>query len=519
MRLNRSLAWSLAVVLVWAVPTTQPADAAPPPGRWVTGGHDHENTRANPAERILSRSSVRRLGVRWTAPTGGDVSATPAVVGNAVYFPDWGGYFHKLNARTGAEIWSRSIADYTGIPGAFSRTSPSIAGDTVYIGTMQGGRVLAIDTATGNLRWSTQVDTHPVASLTQSPVVHDGVVYQGVSSQEEGAATDPNYPCCTFRGSLVAIRAATGRVLWKSYTIPDQGPGTDIFSGAAVWGGTPTVDAASGTVYVATGNNYEIPKAAQECQRAGGTPRECLPAWNSINSIIAFDLRTGRRKWATGQDRFDSWNASCLPGAPPNNCPPMTGPDWDFGDGVHLFTVRDACGRPRRAVGAGQKSGEFWMLDAATGQVLWSSAVGPGGAFGGFEWGTATDGKGIYFVETDSNGLPYRLPDGRTIAYSSYGALDPRTGRVLWQLPEPHGGTAMAAVSTANGVMYFGAMSGWMYAVDAATGALLWEFKGEGSSNAGPAIAGGTVFWGNGYARWSLGTPSRTFYAFGVPRS
>lgn len=510
-------AMTVATVAIFsATPAVAAATAGARTGRWVMGGADLDNTRSNPAEFRLRPENVGELRTRWTFRTAGDVSATPAVVDNAVYFPDWGGYFWKIDARNGKVIWSHRVADYVGIDGALSRTSPAVVGGTVYIGTQQGARLLAIDTATGNLRWATVADAHPHAVLTQSPVIHDGVLYQGVSSMEEGAAADPTYPCCTFRGSLLAIEAATGRVLWKSYTLPDQGSSADIFSGAPIWGGTPAVDPASGTVYVATGNNYEIPRSARDCQTAGGTPRECLPAWNRINSILAFDLHTGQLKWSTGQDRFDSWNVACLPGVPPNNCP-IPGPDWDFGDGVHLFTQRSPDGREYRSVGAGQKSGEYWMLDAATGQVRWSAVVGPGAAYGGIQWGTATDGKRIYFTSTNSDRRPHQLPDGRTITYSSFGALDPATGKVLWQVPEPHGDLAMGAVSTANGVVYAGSLSGRMYALDAATGRVLWEHLGQGSSNAGPAVVNGTVYWGNGYSRWGQGTPSTTFYAFSLP--
>jgi polyvinyl alcohol dehydrogenase (cytochrome) len=508
-----------AVALLLCTALAAPATAAESPQpkgdrpAWVMGGHDLANTRHNPFEHRITPANAASLGVRWSATTG-DVSATPAVFGGAVYAPDWSGTLWKLDARTGATIWSRQIADYVGIEGALSRTSPAVVGHTLYLGTQQGARLLAVDTETGELRWSSTLDEHPAASLTQSPVVHDGIVYEGVSSQEEGFATDPNYACCTFRGSLVATDAATGRQLWKTSTIDDQGAGSDIFSGAAVWGGTPAIDPASRTVYVTTGNNYEVPAEAAACQSAGGTPAECLPDWNRINSVVALDLRTGRIKWSTGQDRFDSWNVSCLPGLPPNNCPVVPGPDHDFADGAHLFVLHGAHG-PRPAVGAGQKSGEYRMLDARTGEVIWSAAVGPGGFVGGIQWGTASDGKRIYFTESDSEGSEYQLPDGRTITSSSFGALDIATGRILWQVAEPNGGQARSAVSTAGGVAYFGSMNGHMYALQGSNGKLLWDFAGEGSSNAGPAIVDGTVYWGNGYARLG-GQASTKFYAFSV---
>lgn len=508
----------LAVVsaLVWvatAVPAA-PVHAAPLNDQWSVGGYDYRNSRSNPREHILNPRTVDDLATKWLTTTHGDVSATPAVVNGAVYFPDWGGFFSKVDARTGRVIWSRQVAEYVGKTGVVSRSSPAVVGHTVYIGTQQDARLLAIDTGTGQLRWSTQLDTHPHAILTQSPMVFNGVVYQGVSSQEETAAIDPTYPCCTFRGSLAAVDAATGRIIWRSFTLPDQGGSADVFSGAAIWGGTPAIDPRSNTVYVTTGNNYTVPASVDECQNAGGTAEECLPPWNLIDSVLAFDLRTGALKWRTGQATFDAWTRACVPGRPPNNCPPNAGPDHDFGDGPHLLTIRDADGQPRKVVGAGQKSGVYWLLDAATGEVLWSAAAGPGSALGGIEWGTATDGGRIYFTETNWDRVPYQLPGGETINYSSFGALDATTGEILWQIPEPHQGIAMAAMSTANGVVFAGSLNGHMYALDAATGEVRWQIQGEGASNAGPAIVNGTVYWGNGYARNGFGAASTTFYAF-----
>jgi outer membrane protein assembly factor BamB len=155
------------------------------------------------------------------------------------------------------------------------------------------------------------------------------------------------------------------------------------------------------------------------------------------------------------------------------------------------------------------------MLDAATGQIIWSAAVGPGSTQGGIQWGTATDGRRIFFTESDADGVQYPLPNGQQITYSSYGALDVATGRVLWQVPEPHGGRSIGPVTYANGVVYAGAMNNWMYALDAGSGAELWQYQGAGSSNAGPAVVGGRLYWGNGYSRG--GTASTRFYAFALP--
>lgn len=508
---------ALVVTAVVAVGAVQGAPTAAQPGAdWPMGGHDHANTRWNPAERILTPATVPGMTTRWTAPTPGDVSATPAVVAGAVYFPDWGGGFSKVDAATGALIWQRSIPDYVGIAGAVSRSSPAVVGDTVYIGTQRGARLLAIDTATGDLRWSTTMDTHPSAILTQSPMVHDGVVYQGVSSDEEVAAIDPAYDCCTFRGSIAAVDAGTGDILWRTYTNPGTEPGSaGRYSGTAVWSGTPAIDQETGTLYITTGNNYTVPESVEQCQDNGGTPSECAPG-NHLNSIIALDAATGEIRWAAGEDAFDTWNGGCIIGPPPNNCPPIAGPDHDFADGAHLMTVTTPDGRERKLVGAGQKSGIYWMVDATTGEIVWSAAAGPGSVVGGIQWGTATDGERVYLVETNFGRLPHELPNGQVIDYSSIAALDAATGQVVWHVPEPHEGLAQGAVSVAGGVLYAGSLDGYMYAIDAASGQVLWETLGEGSSNAGPAVVNGTVYWGNGYERAGIGTPSRTFYAFGL---
>jgi len=114
---------------------------------------------------------------------------------------------------------------------------------------------MAVDRESGTLRWMTQVDPHPAAIITGSPVIFDGVVYIGVSSSEETLALDPTYPCCSFRGSLVALNEKTGAILWKTFDMPDNGGHVGGYSGGAIWQ-PPAIDAKRGTLFVGTGNNY-----------------------------------------------------------------------------------------------------------------------------------------------------------------------------------------------------------------------------------------------------------------------
>jgi polyvinyl alcohol dehydrogenase (cytochrome) len=487
-------------------------------GDWPMGGGNFQNTRSNPFETTISPDNVAKLAVKWTFTTHGDVSATAAVVNGAAYIPDWGGYFSKVDAASGALIWQKQISDYTGIAGDTARTSPSVSNGVVYIVDRVGAHLLAISAATGALVWSEQLDSHPAATGTGSPIVFNGVVYEGVSSGEEGLTLNPNYKCCTFRGSLTATDAATGKQLWKTYTIPDNGGTTGGYSGGSVWGGTPAIDPISGTVYVSTGMNYSVPQSVVDCENAGGTAAQCLDPNDHIDSIIAMDMHTGAIKWASGAGIFDTWTLACILGNAPNNCPQDPGKDYDFGDGPHLFFVPGANGIPREVVGGGSKSGTFWEFDAHTGQMLWNSSPGPGSAFGGIMWGSAVDFHSVYVAEANYFHQPITLPDGTTTTQATWSALDPATGKVKWETPDPSGGAAWSPLTEANGVLYASSTSGSYFAIKAATGQILWSFQGPYSVNNGPAVVDGTVYWGNGYSNLANGNKTTgTFYAFSVP--
>lgn len=515
----------LALGVAMPVGVVISAHADPP--AWPMGGQNYQNTRSNPNQVKVSTTNAGRLAAKWTATTHGDVSATPAVVGGSVYFPDWGGYITKLDTKTGKTIWSKKLSDYgyNSASDLVSRTSPAVVGNVLYIGDQGGassvspqpGRVLAIDTRSGNLLWSTVINPHPFSIITESPIVYNGTVYVGAASAEENnAAFIPGYVCCTFRGSFSALDAATGKVKWTTYMVPDNGGQPGGYSGAAVWGSTPTLNSASNTVYITTGNNYGVPQSVQDCQAAGGTPAQCLSPDDHVDSIMALNATTGLIKWATGVQGFDAWIVSCIPNIAPNPCPTATpGPDYDFGAGPNLFTIPNGSGGTRQMIGAGAKSGIYWALDATTGEIVWSTQVGPGSTLGGMEWGTATDGKRIYVAEANAGFQPY--DNSNLPPTGSWAALDPATGTILWQTADPSGSFDLGPVSTSNGVVYAGSMSGHMYALNGATGAVLKDITGQGSSNAGPAIGNdGTLYWGNGYAHFGFGTGSTTFYAFSI---
>jgi polyvinyl alcohol dehydrogenase (cytochrome) len=529
--------------------TTVGSDAGPQcggNGNWSTFGQNICNTRSVSASGNLNKQTVSKLGVKWTFKAAGDISATPAVLGNDVYVPDWGGMLTDINAQTGKAVWSVSIGALIGASdgGAgpndapapiVSRDTPLVMGNTLIFGVNRGAIigapaqlaiVAAVNRFTGALLWQTVVDGHPTAHITSSPVLNNGTIYVGVASDEEFFSALPviaqvPYPCCSFRGSVVALNASTGQVLWKTYTIEDSayfeadGKTLSGFAGAAVWS-APTIDVNRGSLYVTTGNNYSEP--------AGGG---ALPSGDHIESILSLDLGTGAIKWTQRMSEGDVWNLLTFL----VNGPASGGPDWDFGTSASLYQA-SINGVPQDVVGAGQKSGMYWALNPDTGSVRWTTTVGPGGHLGGIHWGTAADAKHIYVGVNDELGTPYTLGGtgsqaGQSVTVGSWAALDPSSGEIQWQVADPAMSVPLnktsvnGPVSAVNGVMFGGSMdsNGTMFAFDGDTGNVLWSFQSGATVYGGPAIAAGVVYWGNGYPnaqRLLFGTPGGTLYAFQV---
>ena len=513
------------------IAVSAPARADSDDAGWPSAGHDLSNTRFQNTEKSIGLGNVSGLTVKWTFTTHGDVSATPSVDGDNVYFPDWAGWLYAVNRKTGALVWQTRIDAATGVGNDLARATPAIAGNKLIVGTQGGpegggGLLLAFDKNTGALLWRTApLEQHFGAAITQSATVHGDTVFIGVSSLEESlAALVPNYPCCSFRGSMLAVNANTGAIIWKTYMIPNS-PG---YSGAAVWGSSPAVDTKRGQVYIATGNNYTVPPGVLACVAAAiaandpVAERACVPLDDHFDSVMALDLKTGAVRWATAALPYDAWTVSCFFGNPAN-CPSPAGPDYDFAQAPALFTVRPGGnGKPIELVGAGQKSGLYWALDPDTGAVVWKTAAGPGGITGGLQWGSAVDGARVYTANSNSLGVPWTLPNATTTQNGIWSALDAATGQVIWQITPPHGGVTSGPVTTANGVVFGCSLDpqGWMYAMNAATGQILWSFASGGSCLSGAAISRGTVYWGSGYSHFGPLFPwtgNNKVYAFGLP--
>jgi len=465
----------------------------------------------------ITPGTVGDLKPAWSTELKGGSRATVLSDGQALFIPNSNGYLYKIEPKTGAVIWEIVLPDRLGIQGSSASKGVALTDKAVIFGLHNTPVVVALDKDTGAVLWKVTVDDYKGAVITQTPTVADGRVYVGVSGLgEEVAATIPPYECCGFRGSMLALDAATGKVLWKHYTVPEH------FAGGSVWSSSPLLDARRHLLYITTGNAFRVPDAVQTCVEANkgntGKQRACYPQDVWYDSILALDPDTGAIKWGFRAEEADIFTGACLVMLG-GYC--GGGEDYDFGNGALEWHAGG-----HDFVGAGQKAGMFWALNPDTGKVVWKTKVGPGGPTGGIEYGSAADGTRVYVSEGNTKQVghdagTYTLPSGQTINYGSYAALDALTGKILWQVPDPAGAEGLdngkpctrdgprenctgafpkGAVNVANGVVYgcSTAPKGPLYAFDAATGKLLWRFDGGASCDTRATVIGDAVYWAAG---------------------
>lgn len=292
-------------------PTMRPA-----PVTWGYG-----NNRFTPAEVArLDLADASRLELAWAFefPAGIRARSQPSIAYGAVFVGSHDGHVYALDLHSGCARWifkagaevRTAVVPYeaTTEPGGVAPRPRVFFGDVV-------GRLYSVDAQTGQLAWSLKVDDHPNATLTGTGTLHDGVIYQPVSSLEVTSAADPTYECCRFRGSVVAVDAWSGEQRWKAYSIPEAprevgrtAAGTRILapSGAPIWN-SPTIDARRGVLYVGTGENYSS------------------PANETSDAVLAFRLADGKLLWSRQMVKGDAWNVACMMKDNPN-CPVENGP-------------------------------------------------------------------------------------------------------------------------------------------------------------------------------------------------
>ncbi|MBI4885752.1 MAG: PQQ-binding-like beta-propeller repeat protein [Acidobacteria bacterium] len=463
----------------------------------------------------MTAADVPRLRLKWAFgfPGASSAGTQPVVAGGRVYVATAEGELYVLDAKTGCVHWTLEVD--AAVRSAITLEERSGGALVAYFGD-QAASVYAVDTRTRKALWKVRVDDHPHAAITAAPQLHDGRLYVSVSSREESQVGDPRYPCCSFRGSVVALDAATGKRLWKTYTVSEtpvattqNSIGTQLYgpAGGAVWN-TPTIDTKRHVLYVGTGNNFAPP----------ATPLS--------DSLLALDLDTGRVRWSRQVTENDIWNGSCrAPNREAAVCPDKDAPDFDFTGSSLLVDV----GGGRQLIVVGNKSGVIVGFDPdASGRIVWERRVAQGGTSGGVFWGSATDGANIYAANAD---FVAENPG----AGGGMHAVDLRTGRLVWSVPgagcaskTPCKPSQNAAVTLIPGAAFSGTMDGRLRAYSTRDGTVLWEYdtarefdavnhvkaNGGSMSNGGPAIAGGMLFVNSGYSHHGGILPGNALLAF-----
>jgi polyvinyl alcohol dehydrogenase (cytochrome) len=477
----------------------------------------------------LAAGDVPRLKVKWAFGFPGDTSAAvqPTIVNGRVFLGSTSGRVFALSLASGCAYWTYDADTQVRTAVVIGRDSGSTL--AAFFADL-AGNVYSVDAASGQLRWKKTVEDHPVVRLSGTPKLVDGRLYVAVSSLEELVGSDPKYPCCTFRGSVVALDAASGNQIWKTYTIGETPKpttknkvGTQLYgpSGAAVWS-SPTIDTARRVVYIGTGDSYSDPAAP------------------TTDAIMALDLDSGAIKWVRQLTPGDAWNLACG-GLDSSNCPASPGPDSDFGSPPMLVAPPDG---PRMLI-VGQKSGVVHGIDANTGAVKWSTRVGKGGILGGVEWGSATDGRTAYVALSDQTMKPAGSTGGAVVLGQT--VLDPTVGGGLfalrvadgskvWSAPPPRcpdrptcSPAQSAAITAIPGIVFSGSVDGHLRAYSMTDGRVVWDFdtaaefdtvnrvKARGGSIdvGGPAVGEGMVLTTSGYPTFG-GMSGNVLLAFSV---
>jgi polyvinyl alcohol dehydrogenase (cytochrome) len=489
---------------------------SPGAGDWNGWGVDNTNARFQP-QPGLAAADVPKLKLKWAVGFGGQGDtrnqAQPVIVGGRVFVGSFSGKVYSLDASSGCIYWTYDAGVF--VRGGVNIQRISDGGRARWVAFFGDGKGMAhaVDAETGAPVWKTQVDDFPVARITGTPTYYNGRLYVPVASGEELAAALPKYECCKFRGSLAALDAKTGRVIWKTFTIPDppkaykvNAEGTQLYgpAGAGVWG-SPTIDEKRKRVYVGTGNSFtgiDMPTS---------------------DAVLAFDLESGSLLWSMQATPRDNWIPGCPKGA---SCPDDPGEDFDFGSSVMLRPI----GGGKQIIVAPQKSGVIFGLDPdQRGKVVWQARVGAGGAqFGGFVWGAASEGRTVYagfgenapgtagapglFALNIANGQAIRTPASATTPAG----------------PAPLAPQALTAIP---GVLFSGSLNGHLRAYSTTSGEVVWDFdalhdfdtvngvaaQGGSFNGGGAAISHGMVVVNSGFGFGNGPTkPGNVLLAFSV---
>jgi alcohol dehydrogenase (cytochrome c) len=453
----------------------------------------------------INRGNVTRLAPTWMFALSGAerLQVTPVVVGGIMYVTNVNECY-ALDAGSGRRIWHFSRPRTKGLAGDAAggiNRGVAVAGDRVFMVT-DDARLLALNRFTGNVLWDTEMaDWRQNYGATSAPLVVGRLVISGISGGDEGV-----------RGFLSAFDQATGKHVWRFWTVPRPGEtgaetwrGKDIEHGCASTWLTGTYDAGLDTLYWPTGN---------PCPDYDGSQRLGDNLYS--DSILAIDPSTGRLKWHFQYTPHDVW-------------------DWDAQQPPVLV---DAMwhGQMRHLLLHANRNGFFYVLDRTSGTLLqatpfvkkltWAKGIGPDGrpilspnqtptptgltvcpaVEGATNWfSTAfSPATGLYYVQSLEKCTVYtRSPSTWQAGSSFYSgstrnvegeapqkilrAIDLQTGAIRWELAQIGPATSWGGtLATAGGLVFHGDDSGAFAAVDAATGTRLWQFQTNALWKASP---------------------------------
>jgi polyvinyl alcohol dehydrogenase (cytochrome) len=434
--------------------------------QWNGWGRDVDNTRYQP-EPAIRATDVPKLALKWAyGYQGGTDSGQPTVVDGRLFLTSSAGRIYSLDAKTGCTYWTFDAAGGSrtaisigelgqskraSLPKKLKRTLAHLdvikAPSAAFFGD-DSGAVYALDAQKGTLLWKTQADTHPLARIVGAPTLYNDRLLVAVASTEDQLASNPGYGCCTFRGSVVALDIASGRIVWKSYTVLEEprpvrksNSGVQEFgpAGAAVTS-SPTIDAVRNVVYVTTGG-----------PGVGGEQSAITDA------VAAFDLIDGKLRWV---------KQLVLAGEAASS-------------GFQSSAVLRTLGSGNQILLAGQTSGVVYGLDPDHGgEILWQERAG-GGTGGGIAWGIAADHRNLYVAASGLLAQP--VSSG-----SSLTAFDMKTGTLRWNMPAPQPACSWGdgdcrhaqaqAVTVMPGSVFSGSTDGHLRAYSTIDGKILWDF-------------------------------------------
>lgn len=480
------------------------------------GNVDRAGSRSLPGymQGDLTAAAVRDKGleVQWTAPTSSSVAGAPVTFESSVIVGDFAGFVYAFDRSDGSTIWQTCV-EAVGCPGPaffFSGIlgSPLVKDDTAYIGTLSGSMV-ALNAYTGEILWThtPQVTppafgVFPIDSVWGGPiVVRNMVIYALAPNDEFGLGV-------YGRGAVLAVDRHTGEEIWRRPLIGDSDFAAGS-SGAAVWNTTPTYSPELDYVFVGTG---------QDTNPAPGDA--------GSDSFFAIDASDGSIAWQTQVRTGDTWNV-----AVPFD--PLNPTDTDIGDSPAVFRMRG-----QLMVAAGDKRGIFWVLDAATGEILNNAGAGldlfggnlPGpGLTGGFnlDAGYIKSGNTIrhFAVFADQTTSLQEIVDttGTCIAFSPGGCpIEPDTGNLV--ILNGIGTEELCRFSAAETELFSPLHLGGMILVRGAQDATVYAVDSNNcdliagvpvptgpSGGANLSVANGTIYTGGGY----LGAPGLTAIGIG----